>query len=66
MWSYRNRTWCRILGSLTLFPVFRQVLGLEFGKVLLVVGVCNELSGDVVEGVSEDEIGGVIRGGITT
>jgi len=41
------------------------VLGLEFGKVLLVVGVCNELSGDVVEGVSEDEIGGVIRGGIT-
>jgi len=66
MYSYRNRTGCRILGSLTLFPVFRQVLGLEFGRVLLVVGVCNELSGGVVEGVGEDKIGGVIRDGITT
>jgi len=42
------------------------VLGLKFGRVLLVVGVCNELSGSVVEGVREDEIGGVIRDGITT
>jgi len=42
------------------------VLGLEFGRVLLVVGVCDELSGSVVEGVGEDEIGGAIRDGITT
>ena len=52
--------------SLTLFPVFRQVLGLAFGRVLLVVGVWNELSGGLVEGVGEDESGGVIRDGITT
>ena len=55
-----------ILRSLTSFPVFHQVLGLGFGRVLLVVGVCDELSGSVVEGVGEDEIGGVIRDGITT
>jgi len=42
------------------------VLGLEFGRALLMVGVCNELSDGVVEGVGEDEIGGVIRDGITT
>jgi len=65
MSSYRNRTGCRILGSLTSFPVFRQVPGLGFGKVLLVIDVCNELSGSVVDGVGEDPIGGVIRDGIT-
>jgi len=62
MSSYRIRTGCRILGSLTLF---RQVLGPGFGGVLLVVGVRNELSGSVAEGVGEGLIGGVIRDGIT-
>jgi len=33
--------------------------------VLLVVGIFNELSGSVVEGVGKDQIGGVIRDGIT-
>jgi len=65
MSSYRNRTGCRILGSLTSFPVFCQVLGPGFGGVLLVVGVRNALSGSIVEGVGEDPIGGVIRDGIT-
>ena len=65
MSSYRNRTGCRILGSLTSFPVFRQAFRLGFGRVLLVVGVRNELSGSVVEGVGGDPIGGVIRDGIT-
>ena len=52
--SCRNCVEFRKQGSLTSFPVFRQVPGAGFGGVLLVLGVRNEFSGSVVEGVDED------------